>query len=398
MTVSFVENRLVKKTGTGESLEDFSAAEADRARRFHRSFREYAPTPLVFLPAFARALGLSEIMLKDESARFGLNAFKVLGASYAIGRLLAQKLGLPIESVSREILASPEMRARLGEILFVTATDGNHGRGMAWAAAQLGHKAVVFMPKGSASSRVDAISETGATCHVTDFNYDDSVRLAERYARENDGVLVQDTAWEGYETIPRWIMQGYTTLIAEILEQLRDQRRPTPTHLFLQAGVGSFAGAVTGHCLATLGADAPVSVIVEPRDAACICRSFECADGSPHKATGELRTIMAGLACGEPSSLAWGILRDYAAGALSCPDSIAVNGMRRLASPYSGDPRIVSGESGAASCGALEYLMSDPKGRKIASCLNLGAASRALLISTEGDTSPEFESVDKYID
>jgi diaminopropionate ammonia-lyase len=390
MTVRFVENRRKKKPGSGESVEAFGAAETDRARRFHQSFREYAPTPLLFLTALSRALGLGEIMLKDESARFGLDSFKALGASYAIGRFLAQKLGLPIESVSREILASPSVRARLGEILFVTATDGNHGRGVAWTAAQLGYKAVIFMPRGSSASRVDAIFAAGGVCRVTDLDYDDSVRFAERFAREKGGVLVQDTAWEGYETVPYWIMQGYTTLIAETLEQLRDRGRPPPTHLFLQAGVGSFAGAIMGHCLATLGADAPMTLIVEASDAACIYRSFECADGFPHKASGKLQTIMAGLACGEPSSLAWRLLSDYAAGALSCPDSIAIAGMRRLASPCSGDPPVVSGESGAVSCGVLEYLMGVPEGREIAARLNLDAASRVLLISTEGDTSPAF--------
>ncbi|MDR1367574.1 MAG: diaminopropionate ammonia-lyase [Candidatus Accumulibacter sp.] len=390
MTIGFVENHRKKESGAGEPFESFGPVESARARRFHRSFREYSPTPLVFFPALSRRLGLGEIMLKDESTRFGLNSFKVLGASYAIGRFMAKKLGRPIESLSLEILASPDVRAKIGETLFVTATDGNHGRGVAWTVARLGHKAMVFMPKGSADIRANAIRVIGAKCVVTDFDYDDSVHLAERYARENGGALVQDTAWEGYETIPRWIMQGYMTLIDEVLEQIRNRDKLPPTHMFLQAGVGSFAGAILGHCVAALGNDAPKTLLVEPRNAACIHRSMECADGFPHKAADMAQTIMAGLACGEPCSIAWGILRDYAAGALSCPDFIAANGMRILASPLFGDPQVVSGESGAVGCGVLEYLMSAPEGRKIARRLGLDAASRVLLISTEGDTSPEI--------
>jgi diaminopropionate ammonia-lyase len=390
--VDFFLNPGRRKTGPhaeGVPLTDFCAAEAARALTFHKSFGEYAPTPLASLDALAADLGLGKIFLKDESRRFGLNAFKVLGGSYAIGRILAERLDRPIEELTRGELASPAVREKIGNVTFVTATDGNHGRGVAWTAQQIGQKAVVFMPRGSARERVANIRAAGAECHVTEHNYDDSVRIARDHAERNGGVMVQDTAWEGYETIPRWIMQGYMTIAVEILERLRELGADAPTHLFLQAGVGSFAGAILGAMAAALGERTPLTAIVEPRQADCIFRSLRAQDGHPRAVTGEMRTIMAGLACGEPSTASWGVLRDYAAAAISCPDRIAANGMRILAAPRPGDPPVVSGESGAVTAGLLEYAMKHPAGRGIASALSLTRESRVLLISTEGDTSPE---------
>jgi diaminopropionate ammonia-lyase len=374
----------------GVPLDDFSAAEVSRVLAFHKSFREYGPTPLVSLAGLASDFGLGKILLKDESKRFGLNAFKVLGGSYAIGRILAGRLGRPIEGLTREELASPAVREKLGDITFVTATDGNHGRGVAWTARQLGHKAVVFMPKGSAEIRAANIRATGAECRITEHNYDDSVRLANAYAEENGGLLVQDTAWAGYEDIPRWIMQGYLTLAVEALDQMRLHGVDAPTHLFLQAGVGSFAGAVLGCLAAALGDRTPAAVIVEPRQADCIFKSLAAQDGRPRAVTGEMRTIMAGLACGEPSPLSWGVLRDYASAAIACPDHIAANGMRILAAPKPGDPPIISGESGAVTTGVLEWLMKNPAASARREALKLGPESSVLLISTEGDTSPQI--------
>jgi diaminopropionate ammonia-lyase len=390
--VDFFRNPKQKRAGSppeGAPLADFSAAEAARVLAFHKSFCEYAPTPLASLDALAADLGLGRIFLKDESKRFRLNAFKVLGGSYAIGRILAERLGRPIEELTRDELASPAVREKIGNLTFVSATDGNHGRAVAWTARELGQKVVVFMPKGSAQERVANIRAAGAECHVTEYNYDDSVRIANEYAERNGGVMVQDTAWEGYEDIPRWIMQGYMTVAVEILEQLRGLGADAPTHLFLQAGVGSFAGAILGKMAAALGDETPVTAIVEPHQANCIFRSLRAQDGLPHSVTGEMRSIMAGLACGEPSTISWGVLRDYSAAAISCSDHIAANGMRILAAPRPGDPAVVSGESGAVTTGILEYIMKHPDGREIAAALSLTRESRVLLISTEGDTSPE---------
>lgn len=390
--VAFFLNPLRKQGcpgSAGAPLDDFSASEAARVVAFHKTFTEYAPTPLVSLDALAADFGLGGIFLKDESQRFGLNAFKVLGGSWAIGRILADKLGQPIERMTRGELASPAVREKIGDITFVTATDGNHGRGVAWTARQFGQKAVVFMPKGSDRSRAENIRATGAECHITEYNYDDAVRHAHAYAGENNGIMVQDTAWEGYEDIPRWIMQGYMTLAVEALSQMRGFGVDAPTHLFLQAGVGSFAGAVLGTLAAALGEKTPVTTIVEPHLANCIYTSMVAGDGKPHTVTGDMRTLMAGLACGEPSTVSWGVLRDYACAAISCPDSIAANGMRILAAPRPGDPPVVSGESGAVTTGILAYIMKHPGGRAVREKLRLDRDAKVLLISTEGDTSPE---------
>ena len=389
-SIELFVNSQRKPAGTGASLEDFNLAEASRVRSFHKSFREYAPTPLVPLNNLAANIGVGSILLKDESKRMGLNAFKMLGGSYAIARILAEKLDRPIDGLTRDELVSPAIRKRIGDITFVTATDGNHGRGVAWTAQQLGQKAVVFMPKGSAEVRAEAIRATGAECAITEFNYDDAVRHADKYAREHGGVMVQDTAWEGYEDIPRWIMQGYMTMALECMEQIREAGRNMPTHLFLQAGVGSFAGSALGCFAAALGDKMPLAIVVEPHEADCIHKSMTAMDGKPRIVTGAMQTLMAGLACGEPSTVSWGIIRDYAAASISCPDYIAANGMRILAAPKPGDAPVVSGESGAVTTGILEWLMTTEKGRDMAERLNLSKDSHVLLVSTEGDTSPEI--------
>ncbi|MDD4700683.1 MAG: diaminopropionate ammonia-lyase [Desulfovibrio sp.] len=368
----------------------FGPEEARVARAFHQGFAQYTATPLVRLKALAEHLGLAEIQVKDESWRFGLNAFKVLGGSYAVARYLSQRLELPMREVTPDFLRSAAVREKLGDVTLVTATDGNHGRGVAWTAQQLHMKAVVFMPKGSAPVRAENIRKTGAQCTVTELNYDDTVRLAMQHAAATGGVLVQDTAWHGYEEVPLRIMQGYTTLALEADEQWQSCGVMPPTHIFLQAGVGSFAAAVLGYFASVLGDDAPQAVIVEPQAADCFYRSFRAADGHPHAVTGHMQTIMAGLACGEPSSLCWPILRDRAAGALSCADSVAANGMRILASPLPGDRPVCSGESGAAPLGALEYMMKNSEMDEARQEFGLDASSRVLLFSTEGDTSPEL--------
>ncbi|WP_432774668.1 diaminopropionate ammonia-lyase [Brevibacillus gelatini] len=364
-----------------------SAEETRPARDFHASCPVYAPTPLVPLPDLARELGIGHLYVKDESWRFGLNAFKVLGASYAIARCLATKLGWTPEEMSFAALCAEETRRQIGEVTFVTATDGNHGRAVAWAARELGQRAVVYMPKGSTAERVEAIRSLGAQVHVINGNYDEAVRLSEKTARERGWQVVQDTAWDGYTTIPAWIMQGYVTMAAEAREQLaRQLPDKKPTHLFLQAGVGSMAAAVLGHFVAEAVADELVTVIVEPHAANCMVLSAAAEDGQPQVASGELRTMMAGLACGEPNPLAWDILRDHADFFVSCPDFIAANGMRMLAAPDGGDPQIVSGESGAVGVGLLAALMRKSEHRALAKQLGLNEESVVLCFSTEGDT------------
>lgn len=354
---------------------------------YHKKIPGYQLTPLVALDATAKSLGIQKLWVKDESHRLGLNAFKVLGASWAIGRILAQKAGCPVEKLSWQDLRDIAMNLT-DPITFVTATDGNHGRAVAWAAQQLGCRAVVYMPKGSAAHRLNAILDTGAHGEITDMNYDDAVRLAASMAEKNNWILVQDTAWEGYMEIPQWIMEGYSTLAEEIDQQLASHSAELPTHVILQAGVGSFAGGVLGAMAWRWGECLPKVIIAEPEAASCIYASAKAKDGKLRVVGGDLSTIMAGLACGEPNPTAWPILRDYAFAWTSCCDSVAACGMQKLARPHSGDTSVVSGESGAVGMGIVEVLCRN-KESAMAQRLGIGPDSRVLIISTEGDTDPD---------
>lgn len=390
LSMTFIKNPNARIKSSNKTNPDFIGTEITaKVRDFHKSFPQYEPTPLQNLEALAKAYGVKAIWVKDESYRFGLNAFKVLGGAYAIGKYLAERLDTPLEDLSFEKLKSKEMKEKMGEITFVTATDGNHGRGIAWAARELGQKSVVYMPKGSSQIRLDNIRNEGAEASITDLNYDDAVRLANCYAEDHNGVLVQDSSWEGYMDIPTWIMQGYATLVDEAVEQIKALGHERPTHVFLQAGVGSFAGSILGYLVSAFGDNYPVTVVVEPDEAACLFKSMTIADGEPHAVTGDMPTIMAGLACGEPSLVAWGVLRDYADGYLSCPDAIAAKGMRILGNPLKNDPQVISGESGAVGMGVLSLLIRDPAYKELAKQLKLDESSKILIISTEGDTDPE---------
>ena len=228
-----------------------------KVQTFHSTFPIYSKTPLVEFSNTAKELGLGTIYIKDESYRFGLNAFKVLGGSYAIGNYIAKKLGKEIEDVTYAELISEDARKKLGELTFVTATDGNHGRGVAWVANMLKQKSVVYMPKGSSLERLENIKAEGADASITDLNYDGAVRLADSMAKEKGWVVVQDTAWEGYEEIPMWIMQGYGTMGYEAYTQFKEK----PTHIFLQAGVGAMSGAVTAYLRNVYGNDVKIIVV-----------------------------------------------------------------------------------------------------------------------------------------
>ncbi|NNU75703.1 diaminopropionate ammonia-lyase [Clostridium estertheticum] len=387
-SIKYITNEDSRKVDNKKaSVEFIDKKEVKKVRSFHKSFLEYKVTPLHSLKELSKELGVSNIWVKDESYRFGLNAFKVLGGSYAVGKYLADKLNMDISELSFERLRSKEIKEKLGDITFVTATDGNHGRGIAWAARQLGQKSVVFMPKGSSEVRLNNIRKEGAEASITDLNYDDAVRLANKYADEHNGVMVQDSAWEGYTDIPTWIMQGYATLIDEAIEQIKEEG-DILTHVFLQVGVGSFAGSIQGYLAAEFGADRPITTIVEPNEAACIFNSIKEKDGKPHAVTGYMPTIMAGLACGEPNIVSFGILRDYADMYISCPDYVTARGMRILGNPLKEDPKVISGESGAVCLGMVSLILGDDNLKEIAEKLKLNKDSKILVISTEGDTDP----------
>jgi len=363
-------------------LSFLSLKEAKKVRAFHASFPIYQKTPLIEFRNTAKALGIRTMYVKDESYRFGLNAFKVLGGSYAIGNYIADRLGMDISELPYERMVSPEIRKKLGNLTFVTATDGNHGRGVAWTANQLKQHSVVYMPKGSARERLENIRAEGAEASITEYNYDDAVRLANKQAEEKGWIMVQDTAWEGYEDIPTWIMQGYVTMGLEAYEQLPER----PTHIFVQAGVGSMAGSIVGFFSGIYGDERPIMTVVEPNKADCLYRTAEANDGKLHFVTGQLDTIMAGLACGEPSSIGWEVLKNYADHFISCPDYVAAKGMRILGNPIPDDIRVISGESGAAALGCVAEIMTNPDLKHLKDALKLDEHARILFFNTEGDT------------
>lgn len=363
---------------------DFGPETARRALGFHRSFPEYSATPLVALKDLSAAFGVKSIRVKDESHRFGLNAFKGLGGSYCIGSYLAEALGENLDSLSYDRLRSPAVRERLGEVTFVTATDGNHGRGIAWTAKRLGMKSVDYLPKDSTRERLQNIRALGAKVSITELNYDDTVRFAAEAAAKNGWVLVQDTACPSYEKMPKWMMQGYTTMALEAARQLAGEK---PTHIFPQAGVGAMAGALTGFFTDYYPENRPKIIIVEPNRADCLFRTVEKNDGSLQTVTGALDTIMAGLSCGEPCTIAWDILKRYADAFVSVPDWVAAKGMRILSSPLGTDLRILSGESGAVTLGlAAAPLQEGQDGLR--RLLRQDENSIILCFSTEGDTDP----------
>lgn len=372
-----------------KQVQNMSVEEMKKASHFHKSFPQYKVTPLTKLSNLAEYLGVKRLYVKDESYRFGLNAFKVLGGSYAIARYIAQQLGKDVDEVPYNVLTSDQLREEFGQATFFTATDGNHGRGIAWAANKLGQKCVVRMPKGSTQTRLENIAKENAIVTIEDMNYDECVRLAAKEAEATEhGIMVQDTAWEGYEEIPTWIMQGYGTLAMEADQQLEaDGSRPT--HIFVQAGVGSMAGAVIGYFANRFKENPPVMVVVEANAADCIYRSAVQADGSRVDVTGDMFTIMAGLACGEANTVSWDILRNHASAFVSCPDWVSANGTRIYGAPLGDDKRVISGESGSVTMGLVHAVMTRPEYKDLKEALHLNENSEILLVSTEGDTDPD---------
>ena len=370
-------------------LDLMSEENVTKANEFHKSFPQYSVTPLQKLSALASYLGVKGIYCKDESYRFGLNAFKVLGGSYAMGRYIAKELGRDISQLPYNVLSSDKLREDFGQATFFTATDGNHGRGVAWAAKRLGQKAVVRMPKGTTKTRFDNIAKEGAEVTIEEVNYDDCVRMAAAEAAKTEhGIIVQDTAWAGYEEIPSWIMQGYGTLVLEADKQLKENGVDRPTHVFVQAGVGSLAGAVVGYFAHKYKENPPVMVVCEASAADCLYRSAVQADGNLVNVTGDLQTIMAGLACGEGNTIGWDILKNHVTVFASCPDWMSAKATRIYANPLENDPHIISGESGSVPLGLAYIALHDEDAKDLKEALKLDENSNILVISTEGDTDP----------
>jgi diaminopropionate ammonia-lyase len=348
----------------------------------------YAPTPLVTLPALAARLGLATLHYKDESPRFGLKSFKALGGAYAVYRLLAQKVaratGLPPPSAA-EILSGRHART-VGDVTVTCATDGNHGRSVAWGAQLFGCRCVIFIHATVSEGRRAAIARYGAEVVRVAGNYDDSVRHADAQAKAQGWTVVSDTTYEGYREIPIDVMHGYGVMSREIVRQLGvDGEAVPPTHVLVQAGVGALAASVAAAFWIAWGPRRPRFVVVEPTEAACHLASAMA--GRPVAVTGALDTVMAGLACGEVSPAAWAIVSAAAQDFVAIDDRFALDGVCAFASPGGGDPAIVSGETGATGLGALLAAQGDPALRAL---LALEPGSRVLLLGSEGDTDPEI--------
>jgi diaminopropionate ammonia-lyase len=387
--IQWIKNRYNTTFTADSGREELLPAELpQKIRRFHRQLPGYRMSPLKGLSNLAARLGLGGIWVKDESARLDLQSFKVLGGSYAIYKLIQKRLGREDQELSFADLTNGTIRKNLGDITFAAATDGNHGRGVAWSASQMGFKSVIYVHKLTSRGRIQAIEQSGARVVVVDGNYDDAVRQVDQDAQRNGWEVVSDTSWEGYEDIPKWVMQGYTTMFSEAQEQLAAQGLSQPTHIFVQAGVGSLAAATIGFYRNLFG-DSIQTCVIEPTKAACLYRSALEEDGMPHTVEGDLDTIMAGLACGEPNPIAWEILKDRADYFAICPDFVAAMGMRVYGVPLQGDPVVISGESGAVTLGALMYIMQHTTGRAFRAQLGLEPESQVLLINTEGNTSPD---------
>ena len=392
-SIKWAVNKMPKTND--ENLKVMSLDEVKKARAFHESFPQYTVTPLTKLEKMADMLGLGEVYIKDESYRFGLNAFKVLGGSFAMARYIAQQTGKDVSELPYNVLTSDALKEEFGQPTFFTATDGNHGRGVAWAANKLGQKAVVLMPKGTTQTRLNNILAEGATATIEEYNYDECVRMANDMAMKTEnGIMVQDTAWDGYEEIPAWIMQGYGTMAMEAYDQLQDYGCERPTHVFIQAGVGSLAGAVQGYFANRYPENPPKVVVVEAEAAACLYKGASVGDGSIQIVDGDMVTIMAGLACGEPNTISWDILKNHVDTFIATPDWVAAKGMRMLAAPIKGDKPVTSGESGAAPFGTLACIMMMDEYKELREHLGLDENSKVLLFSTEGNTDPErYESI-----
>jgi diaminopropionate ammonia-lyase len=355
-----------------------SPYEVEDVFNFHKTLPGYTPTPLIFLNEAARDLGVESILVKDEGKRFGLKAFKALGASYAVFRLLRERSGGVL--TPDEFLT--ERGRQLSEgVTFSCATDGNHGRAVAWIARLLGRPAVIFMPQGSVPARIKAIESEGAEVIVVAGGYDEAVRCAAGAGEGGKRLVIADTGYPGYMDIPRYIQLGYLTLFREISLQLGDQGERSPDLVFLQAGVGAFASAAA--LFFSDPSREPRLISVEPTAVDCLFRSAEAGDGQPHSIESAGQTIMAGLNCETPSHTAWPLIRDRFNAFVSIEDHYAAEAMQRFAVEG-----VVAGESGAAGLAALIALhRENPDFLK--EQLRVNHETRILVINTEADTDPD---------
>jgi diaminopropionate ammonia-lyase len=354
-----------------------AVADVMQTMQLHPSYR---PTPLHSLPALAQRLGVASVEVKDESSRFGLGSFKALGGAYAVVRIAQQHLERELgRKIAPQELLDPNIRARLRQITVGCATDGNHGKSVAAGANLLGLRARIYVHEGVSQERVEAIAQYGAEIVVVQGTYDEAVDFATQECQAQGWTIVSDTSWEGYEDIPRTVMQGYTSMVHELASQLQ----APPTHVFLQAGVGGFAAAMAAAITLNLHAQAKF-IVVEPDRAACLFESNRA--GKVVAVPAQSATVMSMLECYRPSDIAWEILAPITTAFVTVSEDEAVDAMKALARDGAA-VQLVSGESGAAGAAGLAAVGRDPGAR---AALGLDERSRVLLFSTEGATAPSI--------
>ncbi len=357
------------------SRQDFATSRAEITQ-----WEGYASTPLVSLTNLAAKIGVAEVLYKDEGPRFGLGSFKALGGSYAAQRVLQRQISAQLgQEVSLEDIRTGKYKAEAAQITLVSATDGNHGRSLAWGCQRFGAPCRIYIHAEVSEGRAEAMRDLGAEVIRITGDYDESVVLAKQEAAENGWFVVSDTSWEGYSEPPRDVMAGYGVMTQEICDSLEQ----APTHVFLQGGVGGLAAGVVAGLRQHWGAEGPRVVIVEPELAACLFESGRAGEATTFAIQTE--TLMAGLSCGEPSGMAWEILAEEVSDFLTIPETLVAPAVRLLARPLPGDEAIEAGESAIAGLAALIAARQDAE---LSQNLGLDEGSRVLLIGSEGVTDP----------
>jgi len=345
----------------------------DDAFEYHNQLEDYSKTPMIQLNTLAKKLGVNKIFIKDESKRFGLNAYKVLGASYAIHKILSK---------------NPKVST------FCTATDGNHGIAVAWSCNINKKESVIYVPKETSDERIQNLTAIASRVYKTDLNYEETCELAKTTSERMNWQLVQDTSWEGYKKIPAYIMSGYLTQFKELEDEINIINKPKADIVFFQTGVGSWAASGIWYYLNRYGANRPKIVLVEPIESAGVFESF--INGKRISPNGSFKTIMAGLNCGIPSKIAWKIIKNGCDACLRISDKYAKEAMRSLFYNLNSDPKITSGESGAAGLAGLMKCIKDKSLDDLRAHIGLSSESRILVFNTEGDTDKEsFKSLIK---
>lgn len=375
-----------KSNPTYKNTDDvISPALFEQAYSHISEWPDYSPSPLVMLPDLAKELGVQQIYYKDESERFGLKSFKALGGSYAVIQVLTEHLRVVLQdkSITGTDIKGGKYNEQLKGFTVATATDGNHGRSVAWGAQQCGVTCKIYMHKGVSQSRAIAVELLGAEVIWVDGNYDDSLKNVKRHAIENQWHIISDTSYDGYTYVPKYVMAGYTVMTKEIISQLNDE--PIPTHIIIQGGVGGLAGAICAHAAELWGERRPRFIIVEPETADCLYQSAKA--GAPKMVHIETETLMGGLSCGEVSLLGWGILKDNTDDFITISDDHIKTAMCLMALGIGNDPRIEAGESAVAGIA----MMMELKGSgSIKADLGLDENSRVLLFGTEGATDQQM--------